>query len=330
MLCLLLVGLYVVHAGERSKPATPPAKTAVPDTVAASKVPVPARGLYFGAYNHAGKEGRQASMVKLEERVGRKFDIDHQFYRWDTQFPTRADEWTVQEGRIPLWNWSSRRLDDTQVPWPDIADGKQDATIDALARKVREFGHPVFLAFQHEPGGQVGTAPGKSGTSEDYRRAWRHIVQRFRAQQVNNVSWTWILTAFAFSKGNPDSLYPGDDIIDWIAADGYNSYDCFGTGQHWRWFPEIYSDFYAWGRKHGKPLMAAEFGSVEDPARPGRKGDWFRRIPATLQQWPEFKAMVYFNAAPACQNWVTTSESALAGFRDFAHDAYVVLGKRST
>lgn len=293
------------------------------------KVPIPARGAYFGAYTFAGKEGRQASITSLEQQIGRKFDIDHRFYRWDSAFPTPEDQSTAQQGRIAFWNWSSLLGNGTQVSWADIAAGKQDDVIDARAAAVRAFGHPIFLAFQHEPGGQVGRSTGDAGTAEDYRNAWRHIIERFRSRQVTNVSWTWILTAFAFAKGNPDGMYPGDDVIDWIAADGYNSFDCFGGRQHWRLFKEIYSDFYAWGRKHHKPLMSAEYGSVEDPAKPGRKGDWFRDLGQTLQQWPEFKALVYFNSAPACQNWVTTSATALAGFRDLGLDPYIRAAART-
>lgn len=260
-------------------------------------------------------------MTTLEKQIGRQFDIDHRFYLWDSDFPTAADTASAKKGRILLWNWASKRQDKTQVKWADIASGKQDAVIDARARAVRAFARPVFIAFQHEPGSLVGPGPNKGGTSEDYQAAWQHIVQRFRAAGATNVSWTWILTAYAYRVGNPDKMYPGDTYIDWIAADGYNSFSCFR--KPWQSFQQIYGKYYEWASRHNKPMMSAEYGAVEDPAHPGRKGEWFTDLAKTLQQWPRIKAMVYFNSAPACENWVTSSTSSLAGFKALADNSYV-------
>lgn len=290
---------------------------------AGPNVKVPAAGVYFGAYTFPGQAGREASMTTLEKQIGRQFDIDHRFYLWDSEFPTTLDTASEKKGRILLWNWSSKRQDKTQVKWADIASGKQDAVIDARARAVRAFARPVFISFQHEPGNQVGPGPKKGGNATDYRGAWQHIVQRFKAAGVTNVSWTWILTAYAYRVGDPDKMYPGDEYIDWVAADGYNSFNCFGTKQSWRSFAEIYKEFYAWGSKHNKPLMSAEYGSVEDPRDDARKGEWFRELAKTLEQWPRIKAVVYFNSAPACQNWVTTSAPALAGFKSLGDNSYI-------
>lgn len=334
--------VYVVTRGKPGTPVAAAPTTAAPSsgtrgstgpTASAAPVPtgplppggpnvaVPKTGVYFGAYTFAGQAGREGSMTTLEKQIGRQFDIDHRFYAWDSDFPTVLDTASAAKGRIQFWNWSSKRQDKSQVMWADIAAGKQDAVIDARARAVRAFHRPVFIAFQHEPGAQVGKEPGDAGSPTDYRNAWRHIVQRFKADGATNVSWTWILTAFNYSKGNPDRMYPGDDVIDWVAADGYNSFACFN--KPWASFEKIYADYYAWGTKHNKPLMSAEYGVIEDPAHPGRKGQWYQELARTLQKWPRIKAMVYFNSAPACENWVTSSPSALAGFKSLASDSYV-------
>lgn len=309
---------------------TPPASLATND----GTVPVPTRGAYFGAYT-TPRPDRRASISALERLVGRRFDIEHAYYRWDDTFPTADDAWTAQQGRIPFLAWSSK-LHQTgrSVRWADIAGGRYDATIDARADALRRFGQPLLLTFQHEPGSLVGTGPDKGGSAADYVAAWRHIVTRFRQRGVTNVSFVWTVTAFALRNGlnSPaaSSLYPGDDVIDWIAADGYNQFGCAAFGHApWRSFQEIFRGFYAWATPHHKPLMVAEYGVQEDPSRPGRKGDWFRQVAQELPSMPEIKAVVYYNASPACPNLVTSSASALDGFRVLARDPYLNIDHHS-
>jgi len=294
-------------------------------------VPVPTHGAYFGVYTAPGGN-RRAATTELERLVGRRFDVDHAYYHWDDPFPTADDAWTAQQGRIPFLAWSSKiKRTGPSLRWADIAAGKYDRTIDARADAVRRFARPLFLTFQHEPGGLVGNGPDKAGTAADYVRAWRHIVARFRQRGATNVSFVWTLTAFSFRNGvdsaAASALYPGDDVIDWIAADGYNQFACAAFGNApWRSFQQIFSGFYAWAAPHHKPLMVAEFGVQEDPARPGRKGAWFRQVASQLPSMPQIKAIVYFNAAPACPNWVTSSVSALDGFRALGADPYLRVG----
>lgn len=336
-LTLGIVTLLVVANGAACTPAHPrgpqqvalsPLATPSPRVSGGASVAVPALGAYFGAYTAPGVDRRMA-ITELERLIGRRFAIDHVYYRWNEPFPTADDVWTAQQGRIPFLAWSSRfGRTGPSVRWADIAAGKYDGTIDERADALRRFGRPLFLTFQHEPGSLLGNGPNKAGTAVDYVRAWRHIVTRFRQRGTTNVSFVWTLTAFSMKNGanSPaaSALYPGDDVIDWIAADGYNQFACAAFGNApWRTFTDIFSGFYAWAAPHHKPLMVAEFGVQEDPTRPGRKGAWFRQVAQQLPSMPQIKAIVYFNAAPACPNWVTSSPAALDGFRALGQDSYL-------
>jgi hypothetical protein len=309
-------------------PALPSSRVTPADPTRA--LPVPATGAYFGIYNNPRGQDRQAALAALESKVGRRFDIDHVYYKWDAPFPTSYERSSSAAGRAPLINWVSTRRDGSQVKWRDIANGQQDGVIIAHAEALRAFAKPVLLVFQHEPGKLVGEGPGKHGTAEDYRAAWRHLASVIRARGASNVSFVWVLTAFNFraaAKGtgqnSPDSLYPGDDVIDWIGVDGYNYYNCAAFGKTpWRSFDEVFGAWYEWAKPHGKPLMIAEWGVQEDPARPNRKGEWFREVAQAVQSKPEIKALVYFNSAPACPNWVDSSPSAFDGFQSLARDRY--------
>ena len=335
----LVIGLVVggtfayANHSDRSGPPAPggsPAPTTGPPPAArGGAVPVPSSGAYLGAYTNSKGVGRRAALTRLEQQVGRPFDIDHAYYKWNDTFPTDDDAWTAAQGRIPLLNWSSLTTDKQPVLWADIASGKEDAVIDARAADVAKFGKPLFLAFQHEPGRLVGKGPGKAGTAEDYVAAWRHIVTRFRAKGADNATFVWILTTYSYDRGaangkaGPDRMYPGDDVIDWIGVDGYNFYNCPAYRSRWRSFNQIFESFYRWAAPHHKPLMVAEWGAQEDPAQPGRKGEWFKQSAQELRQMPLIKAVVYFNSAPACPNWIDSTPAALAGFRSIAKDPYL-------
>lgn len=331
----LLLGatLFVVQSFTPGEPVLPPAdmqtEGATPSSSAqplatvpaapAGKVPVPAKGAYLGAYAFP-QGGRRAAIAEFEKKTGRKLAIDHVYYGWADEFPTDDDKWTVQQGRIPFLNWSSALAKrEGQLQFADIAAGKHDDVIDARADDVKAFGSPIFLSFQHEPGRIIGSGPDRAGTSEDYVAAWRHIVERFEARGATNVSWVWILTAASYKNSTVgvEAAYPGDDVIDWIGVDGYNGYLCI-QGRNWRTFKTVFKDFYAWAEQRDKPLMVAEWGVTEDPQQPGRKGEWYKETAEALSDLPRFKALVYFNSAPACENWIDTSESALAGFQELA------------
>lgn len=269
-------------------------------------------------------DGSLAALLAFQQLIGRPVAIDHEYYRWDQPFPTSTDRQSAASGHVLLWNWQTRLLTGRRVKWAAVADGSLDATIDARARAVAAFGHPVFLAFQHEPEALTGSAPGKEGTPADYQAAWRHVVSRFRTDGVRNVSWVWILTAHSFRvPAVADSYYPGDAYVDWVAADGYNFFGCKPrVATAWQSAAAIFQSFYSWTAGHPQPAMLAEWGSVEDPAMPGRKAQWISQAERTFRHWPRIKAYVYFNASPACANQVNTSPSSLAAFTTLAHDPY--------
>jgi hypothetical protein len=87
----------------------------------------------------------------------------------------------------------------------------------------------------------------------------------------------------------------------------------------WISFGQIFGPWYDWAVRRGKPLMIAEFGLSEDPGEQGRKGAWFGQMASEIHDFPAIKAYVYFESAPRCDNYVTSSRTSLAGFRSFVH-----------
>ena len=59
----------------------------------------PTSGAYFGSWvaPRAG-ESRADAIERVEAQIGRRFAIDHQYYRWDSNFPGAHEAWTVSRG----------------------------------------------------------------------------------------------------------------------------------------------------------------------------------------------------------------------------------------
>jgi beta-mannanase len=261
----------------------------------------------------------------LESQLGRRFDISHTYHDWDDAFPNAAEAARASKGTTLLINWTPRFFGSSRImPWGNIANGSQDAQIDATAARVKAFGRRLFLAFHTEPEPQVG----KYGSAADFVAAWRHIHDRFAARGVANVVWVWNVTGssnwFSLYTGG---LYPGAAYVDWIGWDPYNWYTCHNNG--WLSFGDKVTPTYNWFRQNGfgnKPFMLAEYGTRDMPGNPGAKADWFRGIVPALKKLPNLKAVVYFNngtANPGCDWRIDTTAEAQAAFAAVGKDGFV-------
>src|SRR5919198_1438905 len=83
---------------------------------------------------------------------------------------------------------------------------------------------------------------------------------------------------------------------------------------------EMVARMAGWAEPHGKPLMLAEWGSVEDPAQPGRKAEWLRDGLDAARSWPQLRALSYFDAVGTC-DWRLRSGSAQQAFAEDGDDS---------
>ena len=312
---VIVTAIVVVSSSSPSK-KTPRSSNAPGVT----KVPIPASGAYWGIYRDpnayvAGATSAQHEQVinTAEGALGRKFDYDRQFYRWGED-PFAADptpndylKWSsTTGGHIIDVNLVALRREGGFVPWAQIANGSQDVYLHALALDIRDWGKPAFFTFQHEPESLIcprdipcDTTTRYYGTTTDYKAAWRHIVEVFRAAGVTNLSYVWQTGSYRWSypsdyRFGPNN-YPGSDVVDWIAVDPFNK----GTPK-WQDMSTMIQPWYAWAQKQGKPLMIGAFGSVEDHGDPNRRAQWFARAETDLvQQFPQVHALMYFDNNPS-------------------------------
>jgi hypothetical protein len=324
-LAVLVMGVAAVNvSGSAADPQpalpSPPGLPALPHTPVTPAPPVITPGppgALFGAYVQGGGNGADVQMAAVERRerdIGRRLAIDHHFYPWDKEFPTAREEADLRDGRIPLISWNG-----TLNLGIDL--GMQDDLIRTRAAAVKALPGKVMIRWMWEMDGRK-----KADDTQHpllYVAAWRHIHDVFADEGVTNVQWVWCPNATAFRGDdgrNAPAYYPGDEYVDWICADGYN-WAPGRQGDEWRSFASIYSDFYAWGITHGKPLMVGEFGAQE--RAPGEKAQWLTDAREALKtQFPGIKAVVYFDANKDYDWRVTSSPETLAAFRDMANDPW--------
>lgn len=136
--------------------------------------------------------------------------------------------------QIGLW-WLDHQHD-------KIISGQWDSLLLRMVRSYKDLGHDVHLRVGYEPNGNF------PGNAAKYKQAYRHIVNFFRAQGVQNVAYAW----------NPnnrlstyEAWYPGDDVVDWIT---YNRLE----GESDNASDINNSPFLTFARQHQKPVYIGE------------------------------------------------------------------------
>jgi hypothetical protein len=268
----------------------------------------PASGAWWGAFvKKRDRLTHYESVLRIERQLGRKLKISHHYHEWN-KLELREERLDLAAGRIPLISWPS-------AAWPsgvdaaEINSGSQDAVIRGAADKLKALGKPVFLRFAFEMD-QPPPSRRYIGEPRPFIRAWRHVYRIMRARGATNVRFVWCAVASNFANGRAQRYYPGNDYVQWIAADGFSFYPVkLSSMSRWRSFREIFSSFYAWGAPKKRPLMVAATGVQEDRRRPRRKARWFGRAAIVMRErMQQIEAFVYWNGLHPTPN-------GLANFR---------------
>jgi hypothetical protein len=296
----------------------------LPDTRRSScQVAAPQRptcGAWWGAALPATDSHLVSAVAAQEASTDRRLDIVHTYHRWQDNFPTSAEAQLAAAGHLLFLNWEPRDPNGQSIRWADIAAGGQDDTIDRTMQRLADVRRPVLVSFSHEPEQDYS----RHGTAEDFRAAFRHVVDRARAVGAKNVLWVWNVMGLSDPTwlSRYQRMWPGDSYVDWVAWDPYNFASC--RGRPWKSFVQTVRPFYDWLTSHGlghKPFMLAEYGTIEDPTSPDGKAHWLADIPAALAAMPKLRALVYFDlpAPPANCDWRSdTSASSSAAFHVLA------------
>ncbi|MDT0302266.1 glycoside hydrolase family 26 protein [Streptomonospora wellingtoniae] len=293
----------------------------------------PSCGVWWGASPYHG------DVRPLEEAVDRPLDIVYTWHGVDQhRVPTAAERRLAEEGRFLHANIEARRFNADGHPvqgYGDIIEGRFDDSLRGQARRIADLGRPFFVTFDHEA--DANQRYNTRGTPEQFVRAWRHIVDLYRANGADNAVFVWNVTGW---KGNLDrlpSLWPGDDYVDWISWEAYNMTGCeLQPGwNHVDTFEEALRPAYEWfqneGPEHGidadKPVMIGEMGTVPIPGDPAATREWYADIPETLREYERVRAVKLWDGitAPSCDFRVLRNHQATRGYLQASRHRYVTV-----
>jgi glycosyl hydrolase family 26 len=298
-----------------------------PQCGAVSVIYVPTCGAWFGTTG-------APDLPTAEAIDGRTADIYHEYktfasYAGTKPFPGATAQAAINDHHMYFFSWKPNLADGRIVPWNNIADGKADAAyVDVLARKIRDWsaahpGEKVFMAFHHEPEDNIGPY----GAPADYARAWRHISDRFTALGArSSLIFVWVVTGYKSWVADWNELYPGDDVIDWLAWDPYgrtpsdpagsaitrfatslgedagSAPDATGSARFYKWATGAGAVDQASGRvfvkrgAHDKPLMLSEFGVCWSSNSLSQAEKWYADAAKFIGsgRYPLVRAFVHF------------------------------------
>lgn len=218
---------------------------------------------------------------------------------------------------MPRSTWKENRPDPVYA-MQNIIDGKFDAELREWARVARtirtltepdasiplivEFGAEVNGAWFPWSGAQNGGKtknrygdPAKADGPERYRDAYRHIINLFRSEHTDNITWAFHVDVHPKPVDEWNSAagyYPGDDYIDLIGLSVYGPQE---PGEEFETFEHAIND--AWNKilaMSSKPIAIVEFGIDDSP----RKAEWIKAAFESIHSRADrIKGISYWNSS---------------------------------
>lgn len=125
--------------------------------------------------------------------------------------------------------WDGIHVENARFAFRTIIHGKHDTYLRAWAEGAAAWGlqdprNVLYLRFAHEMnGGWVGWSAFHNGnTTNQFIRAWRHVVTIFRGAGATNVRFVWSPNEPGPGSTPYRKLYPGDAYVDWVGFSSYN------------------------------------------------------------------------------------------------------------
>ena len=215
----------------------------------------------------------------------------------------------IQQGYIPLITLEDHFVNAhpgmKQPNLYSIVEGHFDSFFADWAKQIKEVEGIVLLRILHEFNGDwyPWCIANNDKDPKLLIKAFRHIRDIFKAQNVSNVKFIWCPNSMSFPQEKWNFImdaYPGDEYVDFVALDIYN-----GAGKElpvWRSFRKEGIENYFVLTQHlpQKPLFICEVASRErkatESALAQNKAEWINQMSEALSSdMSKIKLLTWFN-----------------------------------
>jgi mannan endo-1,4-beta-mannosidase len=172
---------------------------------------------YLGVFEPTAPQS-YGEVGRFAKAIGREPNMALYFSGWLVPFKIRFADAALANGAVPLIQMNPER-----VPLAEIASGRYDRYLRSYAATVRSYGHAVIIGFGHEMNGWWFSWGHRHASPRSFVAAWRHIVDIFRQQGADNVTWLWTVNIIDTARGilAPAPWWPGSSYVTWVGIDGY-------------------------------------------------------------------------------------------------------------
>jgi len=192
----------------------------------------------------------------------------------------------------------------------EIANGDCNESIATWANYYKQWAGDNKMAYIAPLPEANGDWTSYSTTGPIFVNAFRRIQDIFAEQGVPDSAVKWVFAPNGWHDSNYnwrrfENYYPGDAYVDVVAFSSYNYGGCPEKWAGWSTYQEIFEPYLLrmTAMAPSKPIFISQTGTVGVPVNPEdptqNKDDWVRDVFRDLADYPNLKAILYFNIAKA-------------------------------
>ncbi len=260
----------------------------------------------FHPYQQSGlSDIQEINYIENQENVN--FDIVSLYLAWDAEgvenFPDELMHSIYEKNAFPMITWepwigefanadSPEDISANRNVFKHITNGYFDDYIREFIQTLKGYDKAVFLRFAHEfDNPQYPWSHSGHNSPEEFKNAWKHVHNIIKAENAHKIILVWN----PWKAENFMKYYPGDEYVDWVSFTLLNYGALNEDGENYS-YNELYRSFKKELKNiENKPVMLAEFGSVDIEQV---QGNWTKDAMKSLRsQHDEISAVVLFNSA---------------------------------
>ena len=291
------------QAGPTTSSSSPPIGTFSQHPV---RITLPARpASYLGVFAK-GVPASYGPLQSFTAASGVRPNIALYYSGWYERFRSSFAVQVNDHGAVPFI-----QIDPTGVSMAAIASGAFDTFLKSFATDVASYGartrQGVIIGFAHEMNGYWYPWGHGHVRPAQFVAAWRHIVNVFRQQGADNVTWLWTVNIVDPARGipSPAPWWPGDSYVTWVGIDGYY------LKPSWTFASLFGPTIKAVRTLTLDPILVSETGAAPATGQPAKIADLFTGTRAY-----GLLGFVWFNA----RDWRLRDPTAWAAYRQGAQN----------